>query len=207
MVEITYQMVLNTLQTAGILVGIFYYVMTLRNQRKNQEISLRNQELTLKAQEQALETRQAQLFMNIYDRRLNNPHFDDVNHRIQGLRWKDWDEYQALFDYTNPETRDNHLAMSTMMNFYQGVGVLVKANLVDIRLISHLMSNSTKEFWEKVEPIVEEAREDWYGPGFLIDTEYLYNELMKYSEEHPDFETQRGDRQNHYARRAHWVDI
>jgi hypothetical protein len=69
------------------------------------------------------------------------------------------------------------------------------------------MSNSTKEFWEKVEPIVEEAREDWYGPGFLIETEYLYNELMKYSEEHPDFKTQRGDRQNHYARRAHWVDI
>jgi len=89
MVEITYQMVLSTLQTLGILVGIFYYVMTLRNQRKNQEISLRKQELTLKAQEQALETRQAQLFMNIYDRRLNNPHFDEVNHRIQGLRWKD----------------------------------------------------------------------------------------------------------------------
>jgi len=97
--------------------------------------------------------------------------------------------------------------MSTMMNFYQGVGVLVKANLVDIRLISHLMSNSTKEFWEKVEPIVEEARENWYGPGFLIQTEYLYNELMKYSEEHPELKTQRDDRQNHYARRAHWVDI
>ena len=206
MVEITYQMVLSTLQTAGILVGIFYYVMTLRNQRKTQEISLRNQELTLKAQEQALETRQAQLFMNIYDRRLNNPAFDDIIHRIEGLRWKDWDEYQALFDYTNPETRDNHLAMSTIMTFYEGVGVLVRTNLVDIRLISHLMQSSTKAFWEKVEPIVEEAREHWYGPIFLMGTEYLYNELMKYSEEHPDLETQRGDRQIHYPRRAHYVD-
>ncbi len=64
MVEITYQMVLSTLQTAGILVGIYYYVMTLRNQRKNQEL--------------ALETRQAQLFMNIYDRRVNSPDWDEI---------------------------------------------------------------------------------------------------------------------------------
>jgi hypothetical protein len=177
MPEITYQMVLSTLQTVGLLVGIFYYVLTLRNQQKNQQL--------------ALETRQAQLFMNIYDRRLNNPHFDDVVHRIESLRWKDWDEYQALFDYSNPETRDNHLAMSTMMNFYQGVGVLVKLNLVDIRLISYLMSGSTRAFWEKVESIVEEAREQWYGPDFLVETEYLYHELVKYMEEHPEFETQR----------------
>jgi hypothetical protein len=191
MAEITYQMVLSTLQTAGLLVGIFYYIMTLRNTQKTRELTLQSQELTREAQQQALETRQAQLFMNIYNLKLNDPHFDDVLHRIESLRWKDWDEYQALFDYSNPETRDNHLAMSTMMNFYQGVGVLVKLNLVDIRLISYLMSDSTRAFWEKVESIVEDAREHWYGPGFLVETEYLYHELVKYMEEHPEFETQR----------------
>ena len=184
MAEITYQMILSTLQTAGLLVGIFYYVMTLRNQRKNQEISIKNQEL-------ALETRQAQLFMNIYDRRVNNPEFDALQHRIESLRWKDWDEYKVLFDYSNPETRDNHLAMSTTMYFYEGVGVLVKLNLVDIRLIAYLMSGTTRAFWEKVESIVEEAREHWYGPGFCVELEYLYHELVKYMEEHPEFETQR----------------
>ena len=51
MVEITYQIVLSTLQTVGILMGIFYYIMTLNNTRKNQEMQL--------------ETRQAQLFMQI----------------------------------------------------------------------------------------------------------------------------------------------
>jgi len=190
-------MVLSTLQTAGILVGIFYYVMTLRNQRKNQEISLRNQE-------QALETRQAQLFMNIYNQSLTNPDFDNVVHRIIHLKWKDWDEYQALFDYTNPETRDNHLAMSTMMSFYIGVGVIVRENLVDIRLISQLMSTRVKGFWEKVEPIVEEAREHWYSPRYGEEIEYLYNELMKYAEENPEFVTPPGDRRNRDDERAHW---
>jgi hypothetical protein len=58
MVEITYQLALNTLQTAGILVGIAYYVMNLNYTRRNQEISLRNQEQTLK-------TRHASIFDQI----------------------------------------------------------------------------------------------------------------------------------------------
>ena len=53
-------MVLSTLQTVGILVGIFYYIMTIRTNQRNQDIAIRNQELTL-------ETRQAQLFMNIFN--------------------------------------------------------------------------------------------------------------------------------------------
>jgi uncharacterized membrane-anchored protein YhcB (DUF1043 family) len=50
MVEITYQMVLSTLQTIALIVGIAYYLIIMRN-------SQRNQALALRAQEQALETR------------------------------------------------------------------------------------------------------------------------------------------------------
>ena len=204
MVEITLPILLQIVQTLGILVGIVYYITIMRNTQKTRELTLQSQELARKTQEQALETRQAQLFMNIYNQSLTNPQFDDVVHRIIHLRWKDWDEYQALFDYTNPETRDNHLAMSTLMNFYCGVGVIVRENLVGIRLISQLMSNNVKGFWEQVAPIVEEGREHWYGPNWIKDIEYLYNELMKYAEEHPELETPRDDRRNRDARHAHW---
>jgi hypothetical protein len=51
MVEITYQMVLNTLQTVGLLVGIYYYIMTLRNQRKDRMIEMAFQRM----QERGLE--------------------------------------------------------------------------------------------------------------------------------------------------------
>jgi len=37
MVEITYQMVLSTIQTIGILIGIYYYIMTLRNQNRTRQ--------------------------------------------------------------------------------------------------------------------------------------------------------------------------
>jgi replicative DNA helicase len=46
MVEITYQMVLSTLQTIALIVGIYYYIMTIRANQRNQEISLKNQQLS-----------------------------------------------------------------------------------------------------------------------------------------------------------------
>ena len=52
--QVTFQTLFQFLQTVGILVGVYYYISTIRTNQ-------RNQELTRKAQEQALETRQAQL--------------------------------------------------------------------------------------------------------------------------------------------------
>jgi len=54
-------MVRDIVAILGVIGGFTYYVMTVRS-------SQRNQTLSLKAQEQALETRQAQLFMYIYDK-------------------------------------------------------------------------------------------------------------------------------------------
>jgi len=42
MAEITYQMILSTLQTVGLLVGIYYYVMTLSYTRRTQQLTLEN---------------------------------------------------------------------------------------------------------------------------------------------------------------------
>ena len=49
------QTLLGYLTPISLTVGVVYYILTLRNTRRNQEMQL--------------ETRQAQLFMQIYDRR------------------------------------------------------------------------------------------------------------------------------------------
>ena len=53
MVDVTYQMALSTVQTAGILVGIAYYELNLNYTRKNQE--------------QTLKTRNASVYQNAVD--------------------------------------------------------------------------------------------------------------------------------------------
>ena len=52
MVEITYQMVLSTLQTIALVVGIIYYLIIMRNSQRTQQMQL--------------DTRRAQLFTQLY---------------------------------------------------------------------------------------------------------------------------------------------
>ena len=70
----------------GVLAGFSYYVMTVRSQQKNQEISQKNQELTL-------ETRQAQLFMNIFNNFSSKGYQKDLENI---LAWE-YDNYEDFF--------------------------------------------------------------------------------------------------------------
>jgi len=196
MVEITYQMVLSTLQTAGILVGIVYYIITLRNQRKNQEISLRNQELTLKSQElslkvqqQAVETRQAQLFMQVISH-WSQPSMTESRVYYSNLEITSVEDYAKLF--RSPDT-GNKLRMWGA--YLEGLGVLVRENYLDIKFIARLIGGVVKSDWEKQVPYVYEFREKNKAPRAWIEWEYLYDELMKYAETHPELGIQKSEYQ------------
>ena len=65
MVDITLPIVLQIVQTAGILVGIVYYIAIMRNNQRTQQMQL--------------ETRQAQLFMQLYNRLRDDAKDLDVN--------------------------------------------------------------------------------------------------------------------------------
>jgi hypothetical protein len=68
---------------------------------------------------------------------------------------------------------------------FEGLGVLVNRRFVDIDLVRELLSESTKMTWEKVKPMVEDARKQLpqrksgeYIPVYQM-WEYLYNEMQK----------------------------
>jgi len=195
--QVTFQTLFQFLQTVGILVGVFYYIMTIRANQRNQEISLRNQELTLesqeltrKAQEQAVETRQAQLFMNIYNQSFSNQEWLDAYTKVMTTHWENYEEYMQKQDWTSDES-DTELirAANLVYCFYEGLGVFVKEGLVDIRLIALTMTYMTRTLWEKIAPIVYESRKRMNYPRQLSEFEYLYDELMRYIEEHPELKT------------------
>ena len=72
---------------------------------------------------------------------------------------------------------------------HEGLGVLVKNNLVPMRLIAETITGITRMYWEKFVPIVDDGRREFNLPRLHSETEYLYNELMKYIEEHPELRT------------------
>ena len=187
MVEITYQMVLSTLQTVGILVGIVYYISIMRNQQKTRELSLESQELTRKAQEQTLRTRESQLFMNIYNQSYMNPVFMKaikvVNQKKQEINSiEDFERARA----ENPEFAD---AFSNVIYFFEGLGTFVKEGLIDIRLIALSMAGMTQDMWSIIAPFVHERRERSGYKRWVSEWEYLVNELNRYIKENPTYQT------------------
>jgi hypothetical protein len=181
MVEITLPIVLQILQTAGILVGIFYYIMTLRNAEKARD-------LTLKSQEHATETRQAQLFMQLYDK-YSDPEFVKHQHAISKWEWTDYEDF--LERYGNAKNPDVYIHFSQQARFFEGVGVLVKRKFIDPAVVDDLMSGNVLDFWEKFgESFIKELQERNNYPQFYEHVEYLYHVIKPIRDsQHPELKT------------------
>jgi len=164
----------------GLAASIVYYANILNNANKTRE-------LQLKAQQHAEETRQAQLFMNIYNQGLNNQRFQDAQKIMITWKWTNFEElWNTFFESDDAET--NMDALWVISGYYEGVGVLVKEDLLHIRYVANLMTHWVTSFWELFEPYIGELRVRMY-PRLFSETEYLYNELVKYIKEHPEITT------------------
>jgi hypothetical protein len=155
----------------GVIAGFTYYVLTVRNNQENQR--------------QQLETRQAQLYMQIYNVSHNDPSYLEAQRRCFELEINSYEDYLKI-----QENEDDRKALARVGMFYEGLGVLVKEGYVSIRLVALLMTGTTRMLWERLyRSWVEEGREKMNYRRFRSEAEYLYNELMKYVEEHPELKT------------------
>jgi hypothetical protein len=156
---ITLQLLLTYLTLISVPVGVFYHIMTLRNQSR---------------------TRQAQLFMNLYSTYAtpeSQGHFRDLfTIEMSGL-----DDWNKLTD-----NREHFMSWGYFASYYEGLGVLVRDGFVDMGLMVKLLSGNLIWFWEKYRDGVYELRESLTWPRFLIEVEYLYSQVIDYREKNPD---------------------
>ena len=161
---------------ASVSVAAIYYAFTLR-------INIKNQEQGLKAQQQTLETRQAQMFMNIYDKH-SSIEFSKAWEKTVFTPWRTWEEFSKLWE--NPEFNDAAMLIGTS---YDGLGVLVMEGLLDIKLVALLMGARVRLWGEKIMPILDDGRRAMGFRRWLSEAEYLYNELIRYIDQHPELDT------------------
>ena len=168
MVEITYQMVLSTLQTAGLLVGIFYYIMTLRNQRKNQDLQL--------------ETRQTQLFMQLFQHHISKERFQD-SMKLSQMEWDDFDDFARKYD--SAVNVENFAMRYNQWYFWEGMGLLLNKGLIDGDMIYHLLGSGFGILtdWDQFGSIIKEMRVRLDQPNMNFWFEYLVEEMKKIREE------------------------
>ncbi|MFH1180279.1 MAG: hypothetical protein V1710_07960 [Candidatus Bathyarchaeota archaeon] len=177
MVELgTLQAVSYIMGSLGVFVAAVYYILNIQNNR-------RNQELMLKAQQQTLETRQAQMFMNIYDK-YSSAQFLKAYEKVVYTPWSTWEEFSKLWE--DPEFNEAAILIATT---YEGMGVLIKEGLLDIRLVALLMCGRVRQYGEKIMPILNDGRRAMGYRRWLSEVEYLYHELISYVGEHPELDT------------------
>jgi hypothetical protein len=169
-IQAAYYMVAAT----GVLVAAIYYIYTMR-------INQRTQQLALKAQQQNLETRQAQLFMGIYQS-FYSKDFMDAEPLLNKIKFETADDYAEL----QKEGGKKYKAFGIFGYYYEGMGLLVRENLVDIRLVSQLMSGNVIWYWERFGQGVKDSRREFTWPRMAVEVEYLYNRIIEYGKEHPE---------------------
>ena len=71
---------------------------------------------------------------------------------------------------------------SYVFYFYDQVGALLRRRLIEFDLVDDLLGNSTRQLWEKVEPVIREARDRSGDPRLYEHFEFLYHEMMRRAE-------------------------
>ena len=161
MVEITVSLLLQLLQTAGILVGIIYYITIMRNQQK------------------ARQAENLQWFLE--DR--NDEECMLQYAFVQNLEWVDYEDFQRKYGRkSNPE------AWARLWSYlvkFDDVGLMLNRGVIDIKDFYEISGRSIPALWKKYQPIFEEDRRrgdpksmDWF--------EYLVEEMHKESKRRGD---------------------
>lgn len=158
---------------AGLSIGLaaIYYMMNLRNAQRTQQLQL--------------ETRQAQLLMQIYSR-LDTPEKSRAFNEIATWEFTDFDDFLEKCDpLKRPEEAHS---LTSLVIYFEGLGTMVKAGFIDIHQVATLIGGAAVRFWRVFDHIKEDIREYTNYPRWASETEYLYFELLKYKETHPDYE-------------------
>lgn len=139
----------------NISIAAFYYISTLRNTKKNQELQL--------------ETRQTQLFMQFNDKFESRRGIWD---EIYG-EWS-WDDYDDFMRKYGPESNpEEWMKFRSIAGLYEQMGVLAKHGSVDVKLIYDLVAGYPIRFWDKFEDIIDGYRVEREAPPKGMWFEYF----------------------------------
>jgi hypothetical protein len=99
------QVVRDLVAIFGVIAGFTYYVLTVRNTQKNQQLQL--------------ETRQAQLFMQIYDKFTNKEYVKDWVDFVFLQEFDDYQEYMEKYGYRN--NLDAWASRVAISDYFEGI--------------------------------------------------------------------------------------
>jgi len=159
--QMTFQTIFQFLQTVGILVGVVYYIITLRNAERS---------------------RQTQLLMQITNKYNNR---DELKHYFEMNQV----EFEGIDDFIDKCGVDNNpdafVSYYQRLYLFEEIGVLVKRGLISPEVVDDVLSGVLIGFWGRYGEITKAYREIRGYPTWGEYAEYLYDVLKPlYLREH-----------------------
>jgi hypothetical protein len=165
----------------GTLTAAFIAVRSYINANKRAEEAKKKEQET---REHELETRQAQLFMNIYDK-ISKKEFSLSWRRFVNAKFTTYEEFKQL----QQTDKEFYEAVNDLAMFYEGLGVLVRENLLPIRMVALLICGMTRAYWEKFIPVYDDGVKALGFSRWMSETKFIYEVLLKYLGEHPELDS------------------
>jgi hypothetical protein len=125
-----------------------------------------------------LETRQAQLFMQIYNRWNTKATAAQYGRIRYSYDIKDYDDWLKQIGFETGKVTDFDLYsdLQSMSSFFEGI-VLVQRGLINIELVEDLLANRVIWWWELWRPISEGAQPVTRDMKMHDHTRFLYHEM------------------------------
>lgn len=115
--------------------------------------------------------RRADLVMRLYAT-WDSLEFQEAFHTIY---WAEFDDYDSAIAALHGR---RHVG-TYLFSFFDQVGILLRRGLIDFDLVDDLLGNSARQLWEKIEPVVQEARVRSDDPRLYEHFEYLCREMTR----------------------------
>jgi hypothetical protein len=161
------QNIVSMLTPISLTIGVIYYILTLNNTRKNQQMTL--------------ETRQAALYMQYTEATQN---LDLIKSLIKVMALQEWEDYDDWDrKYGSKADIDESASFIQICRFYSRLGMIYELNRIDPEIIHVELGRGTIRAWEKLAPLIIERRKRSNNPVLWKKFEYLYNEMKKKQEE------------------------
>ena len=160
MVEFTIPLILDIIRTAGILVGIIYYLTIMRNQSR---------------------TREAQFLLLVQQIYQNKEFGGDWTEIMSDWEFKDYQEFSEKYGLS--AGKDVYLKGASVFGMFNSFGNMIKRGLVSPETIFDSLNGPTIiRTWDKYAPIVRELRDEYGDPFRHWGFEYCAEELRKIQE-------------------------
>jgi hypothetical protein len=116
------------------------------------------------------QTRKTEVIMKIYERFGTREIIEAIN-RVGNAKFENIADYSKKHGFTD---------ISLIAELFEGIGVLLEQNLIDIKMVDSLFGPTINLLWVRMKPVLYAMREGLNEPFFFSHHECLINRLNAY---------------------------